>query len=252
MNLLLLFSSPVDSRNAHTTNKQHGRIRAGLALESQTRPAVLCLFRHSPPDHLLYVFLQLPCLNCHICRKYSDPTVIDAAPLLPSFLQIDLSRQLREFYVNTYNDKFFEHPAPVWFVVFITMEIWYHAPLSIWAIGALLRGSHPPTSWIRGNASVDAMLMRADDPMVPVHLLVFGVQSFVTSLPCLAEVWGWTDRTLVEKQNLTMLYSPYVALGTFAYPLVQLKQANVSAGAFMALDMIFRLRARLVQKNKSE
>ncbi|ODM14541.1 hypothetical protein SI65_10027 [Aspergillus cristatus] len=140
--------------------------------------------------------------------------LIDAAPLLPSFLQTDFSRQLREFYVNTYNDKFFEQPAPVWFVVFITMEIWYHAPLSIWAIGALLR----------------------DDPMVPVHLLVFGVQSFVTSLPCLAEVWSWTDRTVVEKQNLTMLYSPYVALG-----------------AFMALDMIFRLRARLItQKSKSE
>ena len=74
--------------------------------------------------------------------------MIDAAPLLPSFLQFDVSRQIREFYVNTYNDKFFEQPAPVWFVVFITMEIWYHAPLSIWAIGALLRGSliHPQHS----------------------------------------------------------------------------------------------------------
>lgn len=66
--------------------------------------------------------------------------MIDAAPLLPSFLQLDISRQVREFYVSIYNDKFFEQPAPVWFVVFITMEIFYHAPLSIWAIGALLRG----------------------------------------------------------------------------------------------------------------
>lgn len=51
--------------------------------------------------------------------------------------------------------------------------------------------------------------------MVPVHLLVFGVQSFVTSLPCLIEIWSWTDRNLVEKQNLSMLYSPYVALGEY-------------------------------------
>lgn len=51
--------------------------------------------------------------------------------------------------------------------------------------------------------------------MVPVHLLVFGAQSFVTSVPCLAEVWSWTDRTVDQKQNLTMLYAPYVALGMF-------------------------------------
>lgn len=72
------------------------------------------------------------------------------------------------------------------------------------------------------------MLMRVDDPMVPVHLLVFGVQSFVTSLPCLAEVWSWTDRTVVEKQNLTMLYSPYVALGMFASMVYPLSRANVA------------------------
>ena len=54
-----------------------------------------------------------------------------------------------------------------------------------------------------------------DDPMVPVHLLAFGVQSFVTTVPCLAEMWAWTDRTLAEKQNLSMLYIPYVLLGEY-------------------------------------
>lgn len=72
--------------------------------------------------------------------------VVDAAPLLPSFLQPDISGQLRAYYVSTYNDKFFEQPAPTWFVVFITMEIFYHAPLSLWAIGALLRGTTQPTT----------------------------------------------------------------------------------------------------------
>lgn len=49
--------------------------------------------------------------------------------------------------------------------------------------------------------------------MVPVHLLVFGVQSLVTSLACLVEVWSWPDRSVLEKQTLTALYGPYVALG---------------------------------------
>lgn len=49
--------------------------------------------------------------------------------------------------------------------------------------------------------------------MVPVHLLVFGVQAFVTSLTCLADVWAWPDRSVAEKRQITTLYGPYVALG---------------------------------------
>lgn len=54
-----------------------------------------------------------------------------------------------------------------------------------------------------------------DHPLVPVHLLVFGVEAFVTSLTCLVDVWSWPDRSIAEKQQLTMLYGPYVALGGF-------------------------------------
>ncbi|KAL2811696.1 hypothetical protein BJX63DRAFT_433206 [Aspergillus granulosus] len=49
------------------------------------------------------------------------------------------------------------------------------------------------------------------------------------------EVWDWEDRTVAEKRNLTTLYGPYVALG-----------------AFMALDMFWRLRGRLLNKSKQE
>jgi hypothetical protein len=56
-------------------------------------------------------------------------------------------------------------------------------------------------------------MMMTDDPLVPVHLLVFGFQSFLTSWTCLMEVWDWEDRTTAEKRNLTSLYGPYVALG---------------------------------------
>ena len=56
-----------------------------------------------------------------------------------------------------------------------------------------------------------------DHPFVPVHLLVFGVQAFVTSLTCLIEVWSWPDRSVTEKQQLTLLYGPYVALGIHCF-----------------------------------
>ncbi|PYH48921.1 EXPERA domain-containing protein [Aspergillus saccharolyticus JOP 1030-1] len=139
--------------------------------------------------------------------------LVDAAPILPAFLQSDLSVTLREFYIDTYHDKFFEETPTAWFTFFLLMELFYHVPLSIWA----LRG------------------LKKDNPLVPVNLLVFGVQSFLTSAICLVEVWSWTDRSVVQKQNITMLYGPYVALG-----------------AFMAVDMFCRLRERLGLKSKLE
>lgn len=76
--------------------------------------------------------------------------VIDTVPLLPTFLQTNLSHTLREFYITTYRDKFFEDP-PTWFTVFIWMELLYHLPLSIWATRGLLKGifltlPFPPSS----------------------------------------------------------------------------------------------------------
>ncbi|KZN87464.1 putative membrane protein [Penicillium chrysogenum] len=138
--------------------------------------------------------------------------LIDTVPLLPSFLQTNLSHQLREFYITTYRDKFFEDP-PTWFTVFIWMELLYHLPVSIWAARGLLK----------------------DHPLVPVHLLVFGIQAFITTLTSLVVVWSWTDRSVAEKQQLTTLYAPYMALG-----------------GFMALDMVFRLRDKLMPKTKRE
>ncbi|EAU32874.1 predicted protein [Aspergillus terreus NIH2624] len=139
--------------------------------------------------------------------------LVDTVPLLPSWLVTDFSHTLREYYIVNYHDKFFEEAAPAWFTLFTAMELVYHAPLSVWAIGALWR----------------------DHPLVPAHLLVFGVQSFVTSIACLAEVWTWDDRTTSQKQTLTSLYAPYVALG-----------------GFMALDMFLRLRGQILGKTKRE
>ncbi|KAJ5765331.1 hypothetical protein N7520_004890 [Penicillium odoratum] len=140
--------------------------------------------------------------------------LIDTVPLQPTYLRTDLSQSLRNFYITTYRDKFFEEPTPVWFTTFIWMELLYHVPLSAWAVWALLR----------------------DHPLLPVNLLIFGVQACVTSLTCLVEVWSWEDRSTDEKVQITYLYGPYVALG-----------------ALMALDMVLRLREKLsLSKSKRE
>ena len=54
---------------------------------------------------------------------------------------------LREFYISTYADQFFISP-PAWFNMYVWAEVLYHAPLSVWAIGALLRGTTPLTDLI--------------------------------------------------------------------------------------------------------
>ncbi len=73
------------------------------------------------------------------------------------------------------------------------LEAIYHVPLSLWAIGALLR----------------------DDPLVPMHLLVWAVQTAVTTLTCVVEAMSWKDFTGLEKRALAQLYVPYLVLGEY-------------------------------------
>jgi len=70
------------------------------------------------------------------------------------------------------------------------MEVLYHLPLSVWAIGAL----------------------RRDDAKVPVHLLVYAVQTAVTTATCIADYLSWTTVTSEQKLALGYLYVPYLAL----------------------------------------
>lgn len=71
------------------------------------------------------------------------------------------------------------------------MEALFHVPLSVWAVGAL----------------------RRDDPKTPLYLLIYAVQTGVTTLTCLADMMSWTAVTDAEKVQLCGLYVPYLALG---------------------------------------
>jgi hypothetical protein len=67
---------------------------------------------------------------------------VDLAPLYPDSIRPTFITKLREFYITTFRDQFFIAP-PAWFDMYIWMEFLYHVPLSVWAIGALLRGKSP-------------------------------------------------------------------------------------------------------------
>jgi hypothetical protein len=113
------------------------------------------------------------------------------------------------------------------------MELLYHVPLAVWAIPALLR----------------------NDPKVPIHLLVYAVQTAVTTATCIADYLSWTTVTPAEKVTLGSLYVPYLALGSSTpscliifYVILWLTNACVAV--FMGVDMFGRLDAFLAAKSK--
>lgn len=54
--------------------------------------------------------------------------------------------------------------------------------------------------------------MFADDPKVPVHLLVYAVQTAITTATCIADYLSWSDFQNSQKIELGKLYVPYLAL----------------------------------------
>lgn len=52
--------------------------------------------------------------------------------------------------------------------------------------------------------------------MTPVHLLIYSVQTAVTTVTCIAEYLSWTHLSTADKVNLGYLYVPYLALCKFS------------------------------------
>ncbi|KAJ4987863.1 hypothetical protein SVAN01_06593 [Stagonosporopsis vannaccii] len=102
--------------------------------------------------------------------------------------------EVRTWYVATYGDRFFYNP-PAWFGVLTFLELVFHLPLTLWAIPALVR----------------------DDPRIPLALLVFGMETSITTLVCLAEMWSWEELTSEQSglSGLGGMYGGYLALGIF-------------------------------------
>ena len=119
--------------------------------------------------------------------------LFDLTPLYPSSLLPAPLLTLRAWYTSTYGDRFFSATPPVWFPVFSWLELLFHLPLTLWAIPALLK----------------------EDPRVPLALLVFGMETTLTTVVCLAEMLSWAELTGLQRglQGLGGMYGGYLALG---------------------------------------
>jgi len=115
---------------------------------------------------------------------------VDLTPLYPTSVKPQFMDDLRKWYIATYSDQFFVAP-PRWFDVYMWLEAFMHLPVSLWAVGALLR----------------------DDPKVPLVLLLFAAETVLTTLTCVADYMSWKNVPLGVKEGLHGLYLPYLGLG---------------------------------------
>ena len=52
-----------------------------------------------------------------------------------------------------------------------------------------------------------------DDPLVPLHLLVWATETVLTTATCTIQVLSWEGLGAAEKKDLKGLYLPYLLLG---------------------------------------
>lgn len=161
---------------------------------------------------------------------------VDLAPLYPDQIRPQFISDLRAWYITTYSDQFFVKP-PSWFTLYMWLELVYHVPVSIWAIGALLRGKND------GNGCYETDSC-SDDPKVPLHLLVFALETAVTTATCVADYLSWTGYTTAQKIEIGKLYVPYLILGKSLND-GDLQTLNVTTAVFMTIDMYSRLNKAL-------
>ncbi|RMZ92756.1 hypothetical protein DV736_g64, partial [Chaetothyriales sp. CBS 134916] len=115
---------------------------------------------------------------------------IDLVPFYPSALVPAISKKIRQSYIESYRDRFFIAP-PSWFRVYIGLEGVYHLPITIWMLRALPN----------------------DHPMLPLQLLIFALETSLTTLTCLVDMLSWEGYASEELTRLTMLYGPYLGFG---------------------------------------
>jgi uncharacterized membrane protein len=58
------------------------------------------------------------------------------------------------------------------------------------------------------------LICRLDDTLVPLHLLIWSLETAVSTLTCTVEAMSWEGFTSQERIALAQLYVPYLALGT--------------------------------------
>lgn len=65
------------------------------------------------------------------------------------------------------------------------------------------------------RSSIVDVSMPADDPNIPLQLLIFACQTFMSTVTCIAELSRWEHVSMKEKMDLCALYVPYAVIGKF-------------------------------------
>lgn len=130
---------------------------------------------------------------------------MDLVPLYPSSLWVPTDSplhflyDLRLWYLTNYNDQFFAPPPaviPSFFPLFAFLELAFHLPVSLWAVGRLARG-----------------LL---DGAAEILLLVYGVETALTTATCMYEAYLWDAAVVSAEQKVVLLaglYGGYLAVG---------------------------------------
>ncbi|KAI1495894.1 transmembrane protein 6/97 [Biscogniauxia marginata] len=154
--------------------------------------------------YLVYFLIHIAILFC-----------VDLVPLYPPSLWVPADaplhflHDLRAYYFATYNDRFFA-PAPAaipnFFPLFAALELAFHLPVSAWAVRALWPSSSSSSSaGTKGGLSGAAELL----------LLVYGVETALTTATCMHEAYLWDAAVVTARQKawlLGPLYGSYLAL----------------------------------------
>ncbi len=89
------------------------------------------------------------------------------------------------------------------------------------------------------------------DPLVPLHLLVYAVQTAVTTMTCIADYLSWEGVSMAEKAALGWLYVPYLAVCEYrSFTMLfggTRADDKIFIAVFMGVDMFGRLQDRLVK-----
>ncbi|TVY44765.1 putative membrane protein [Lachnellula subtilissima] len=133
--------------------------------------------------------------------------LMDLQAIYPSSMVPSFMLSLKNYYIDNYNDRFFVETPP-FFKLFIWSELFFQAPVMLWALGGLYRNS----------------------PKFPLVLLPYSTVVFLTTVTCMFEFAFWPVPSN-EKVELCKLYGPYLAISAFMGVDMYLRLNNVIAQA---------------------
>ena len=151
--------------------------------------------------------------------------MVDLVPLYPAALwapegaPLHFLADLRAYYLAEYGDQFFAPPpamVPSFFAVFALLELVFHLPVSVWAVGRLAGGGGGRS---RGKGQGQGRLRGGDELL----LLVYGLETALTTATCMYEAYLWDPALVSARQKVVLLcglYGGSLALGEFIYTLL--------------------------------